>query len=233
MYEGMLVQLPRPQKGTPVREPSAALGAETADQFEAGLRRDLASTPFLSLDAALGGWRKRALDIALVIATAPLWIVLMIAAAIVADVRRLPVFVSDRRIGHGGRSFECVAMMLSRPTADIVQLHPQNGAASAPPARFGLSFQGLVERLPQVFSVLRGDMSLVGPRPLQAEDLETLSKGGRKAYLGARPGIFSLSDVEEEGTLSAQLKHYALTWSVASDLVLLGEVLLGALRLRR
>src|SRR5690606_7754475 len=88
----MLIQLP---SGSPAQP-----GPQNADQesttFEAGLRRDLASSPIVSYDAMLGGPAKRAIDLVLALVTAPLWIPLTLVAAGVSKLRdRSPVFLAQ------------------------------------------------------------------------------------------------------------------------------------------
>ena len=50
------------------------------------------------------------------------------------------------------------------------------------------------ERLPRLINVLRGEMSLVGPAPLDAEGLEQL-KTSKRYYLSARPGVVGIAAI--------------------------------------
>ena len=104
----MLIQLP---SGSP--EPQ---GPQNADQesttFEAGLRRDLASSPIVSYDSVLGGAAKRAVDLTIALITTPVWAPLLLLAAGWSKLRdQSPVFLTDERIGN---RFEHEGERLSR-----------------------------------------------------------------------------------------------------------------------
>ena len=106
----MLIQLP---SGSP-DQPGPQNADQTTTSFEAGLRRDLASSPVVSYDAVLGGVVKRAIDLVLALATAPLWTPLMLLVAAWAKLRdRAPVFVAQDCIGYGGRWFKCYALRVA------------------------------------------------------------------------------------------------------------------------
>ncbi len=126
-------------------------------------------------------WGKRVLDIvgamALLVATAPLW--LMVALAVRLRLGSPIVFV-QLRAGRGGQPFALLKFrsMRAGPGSDAERLDG-----------FGrlLRRSGLDE-LPQLFNVLRGEMSLVGPRPLPLDYLQHYS--ARQArMLRVRPGI--------------------------------------------
>ena len=124
---------------------------------------------------------KRILDIILVLVTLPFWLPLMV---VVIGVIRLnsrgPVFYRQQRIGYRGKQFmlfkfrtmhvnaetqshEDYFASLVRAEVPMTKLDAAGDSRLIPGARF-LRAGGLDE-LPQIFNVLRGDMSLVGPRP--------------------------------------------------------------------
>jgi lipopolysaccharide/colanic/teichoic acid biosynthesis glycosyltransferase len=126
-------------------------------------------------------WGKRVFDVAgalaLLVATAPLFLLVALAVRL-----RLgsPVLFVQWRAGRGGRPFPLLKFrsMRTGPGSDAERLD-----------RFGrvLRLTGLDE-LPQLFNVLRGEMSLVGPRPLPLDYLGHYS--ARQArMLRVRPGI--------------------------------------------
>lgn len=112
--------------------------------------------------------RKRAFDLALLLPLVPLFAVLvgaLAAGVLVCDGR--PIFFTQPRVGRGRRLFQIVKLRTMTCEAD---------PAARRPTRFGrfLRQRGLDE-LPQLLvNILRGDMSLVGPRPLTPADAERL-----------------------------------------------------------
>ncbi|HRO04200.1 MAG TPA: sugar transferase [Terricaulis sp.] len=228
----MLVQLPRGPG-----QPKATSDGECTS-FEAALRRDLASAPVISYDVMLGGWSKRALDVALTLLAAPVWAPAMLIAAAWSKMRHpAPVFIARERIGYGGRAFSCYGLRISPPTAVIEQLRPNLEETPVPAndwraiaSRAETSrakWRRLFESLPELLNVLRGEMSLVGPAPLSAEELEPL-KTSKRYYLSARPGVVgiaSIADADEEDP--GHYKIYALSWSLGADLLVLWDGLRG------
>lgn len=227
----MLIQMPRGSKDQPGTQ-----NAEECSAFEAALRRDLASAPVISYDAVLGGFTKRAFDVAVTLFTLPLWMPAMLIAAAWSKLKHpAPVFETHLRVGYGGRVFKCNSLRIEPPTATIAHLH---GAKEEKPANDWTSitsnaetrrekWRRALERLPRMFNVLAGDMSLVGPSPLEQEQLEPM-KTGKRYYLSTRPGVVGIStivDADEEQ--ASQYKIYAFSWSLMTDIVILTDALRG------
>jgi len=118
---------------------------------------------------------KRALDTLLVLVIAPLTLALglLIAAAIRVDSRGAVIF-SQRRIGRDGKPFTLYKFRTMRDGPD------DNARFAAPEddrlTRVGRVLRRMrVDELPQLWNVLRGDLSLVGPRPEQGAFVERFS----------------------------------------------------------
>ena len=210
--------------------------AEECDAFEAALRRDLASAPVISYDAMLGGLSKRTFDFTLTLVTLPVWLPVLLIAAAWSKIRHpAPVFQAHERVGYGGHLFKCFTLRLEPPSATIAHLHAPkeekpandwNSIASKAETRRE-KWRRAIERLPRLFNVLGGDMSLVGPSPLSQEQLEPM-KTGKRYYLSARPGVVGVStivDADEEE--ASQYKIYAFSWSMMTDIVILSDALRG------
>ncbi len=218
----MLIQMPRGPSDQP-----GPNSAEARNTFEAALRRDLASAPVVSYDAVLGGWGKRALDVALVLLTTPLWApVLGIAAGISKLRHSAPVFIADERIGYGGRAFLRYSLRIEPPTQKVEEIVAGGDDSEQTRAWRVIETQAedrrakwvhALERLPQLLNVLRGEMSIVGPSPLTRDELEPM-KSAKRHYLSARPGVVGVSVILDghEDTL-AQYKAYAMSWSFLTD----------------
>ena len=169
----------------------------------------------------VGGSAKRLLD---VIVSALMLLVLaplMLAAAGLVSLLAGPAIVSQQRVGFGGRHF---TMLKFRTT--------HAGDARAVCLSNVLRQSGLDE-LPQLFNVLKGDMSLVGPQPLMAEEVKSYG-GYARHYWAARPGLTGLW--QPAGTSTASYKArmtrdrlYVSKWSLGLDLALLAKSVLAPL----
>lgn len=141
---------------------------------------------------------KRTLDVMVAVATAPIWLAV---AAVVALAVRLssgaPVLFRQRRTGLGGRIFTIFKFRTMRsgdaPDEErITQL-----------GRF-LRKTGLDE-LPQMVNVLKGDMSMIGPRPLLPEYLPLYSAEQARRH-EVRPGISGWAQVRGRNALGWEEK---------------------------
>jgi lipopolysaccharide/colanic/teichoic acid biosynthesis glycosyltransferase len=133
--------------------------------------------------------RKRAFDI--VVAAAALAILAPVLAAVAAAVKldsRGPVLFVQQRIGRGGRPFEILKFRTMVVGAE--RLGPNVSATEdARLTRVGrLLRRCFLDEAPQLVNVLRGDMSLVGPRPETPEYAALLSADERR-ILSVRPGM--------------------------------------------
>ena len=163
----------------------------------------------------------------------PLW--LLIAAAIKLDSRG-PVLYCDRRIGLNEQEFGMFKFRTMR--ADAAELQPElEEANEAGGALFKIADDPRVTRVgrvlrhfsidevPQVLNVLRGEMSLVGPRPLPIRDFELLEPWHRKRYL-VLPGMTGLWQIAGRSSLGfddlVRLDFYYLEhWSIWLDISIL------------
>lgn len=226
----MLVQLPRGSSDQP-----KALRDDGCDAFEAALRRDLATAPVVSYESVLGGGVKRAADVFVVVLLSPIWLPLMLFAALWSKIRHsAPVFRADERVGYGGRVFQCYGLRIAPPTAVIEHLRPVDAEPAndwgviASKAETGRAkWRRVFERLPQMFNVLKGEMSLVGPAPLAQADLEPL-KTAKRYYLSARPGVVGINSIADaDAEDPGHYKLYFMSWSLSADALIMWDALRG------
>ena len=133
---------------------------------------------------------KRAFDAALagtgLILSAPLWAVF--AAAIKLEDGG-PVFFRQERVGLGGRRFATLKFRSMRPDAEASTGAIQASERDPRVTRVGRFMRATaMDELPQLWNILRGDMSFVGPRALRPGEIET-GAGGRLERLEDVPGF--------------------------------------------
>jgi exopolysaccharide production protein ExoY len=205
----MLVQLP----SRPAETPDLAGSSEPA-AFQEALRRDLSRAPVVAYDEVVGRGQKRAFDLALTLLTLPVWGAVLFFATLRAKLRhRGRAIVGHERVGYGGRAFRCLCLRRSGPS---LVADAEDAAERDRPGT-------LLERLPQLFNVLRGQMSLVGPVPLALDQIEGL-KSAQRFYLSARPGVFGIDAfIETDEDPANQYKAYARAWSLFIDAVILWD----------
>jgi exopolysaccharide biosynthesis polyprenyl glycosylphosphotransferase len=180
---------------------------------------------------------KRALDIAVAtIALIPIALVTPLIALLIALDSRGPVFFRQVRIGRDGREFEMLKFRTMRVNAEaeLVALNEQN-EGSGPlfklkcdprVTRVGAVMRKFsLDELPQFWNVVRGDMSVVGPRPpLPAEVTSYDGRVFRRLYI--KPGITGLwqisgrSDLSWDESVRLDLR-YVENWSVMTDLMIM------------
>jgi exopolysaccharide biosynthesis polyprenyl glycosylphosphotransferase len=174
----------------------------------------------------------------------PFW--LLIALAIKLDSPG-PVLYRDRRVGLNEREFDMLKFRTMRVDAEVRQaeLEQENEAEGAlfkirddpRVTRVGRMLRRFsLDEIPQVLNVLRGEMSLVGPRPLPVRDYELLELWHRKRYL-VLPGMTGLWQVAGRSSLGfddlVRLDFYYLEhWSIWLDISILLKTLPAVLAAR-
>jgi exopolysaccharide biosynthesis polyprenyl glycosylphosphotransferase len=194
---------------------------------------DLKSPIFAGTDWAL----KRLFDIVvsalILIVGLPVW---LLVALLVKCTSRGPVFYADPRVGLGEREFRMLKFRTMVVDADRQQelLERANEATGAlfkiredpRVTRVGGVLRRLsLDEIPNVVNVLRGEMSLVGPRPLPLRDYERLEPWHRRRY-NVLPGITGLWQVAGRSDLTfddlVRLDFYYLeNWSIWLDISIL------------
>ena len=204
------------------------------------------------------GWgevAKRIFDVTTVVATIPAWgSIMLILCVMQAIFNPGPLFFRDKRLtkyskpfglykfrsmgakyGKNGALADFEAM--GRP--DLVKEYKRDFKVENDPriTRFGNFLRkSSLDELPQLFNVLRGEISLVGPRPIPVKELEAKFTKKRGALLhevrGGITGLWQVSgrnDIDTETRIKLEL-YYVQNWSFWLDIKILFKTILVVLR---
>lgn len=186
-------------------------------------------------------WAKRSLDLVIGI---PLLLLLLVVGPILAVVVAVtspgPVLFRQLRTGRGGRQFHMFKLRTMYADAEdrlerdpeLMALYLENDykiPAELDPriTPVGRVLRKLsLDELPQILNVVLGQMSLVGPRPIVAQQVIDLYGDDMDAYLATRPGLTGRWQVSGRSEVTranrAELdRAYAEDWSLLGDLVIL------------
>jgi exopolysaccharide production protein ExoY len=193
---------------------------------------------------------KRVLDLVLGLALLPLVLLLLAPVCLLVTLDGGQPVYRHLRLGRGGRTFYCYKVRTMVPDADArlkALLDSNHLAREEWSERFKLKKDPRVTRLgqflrktsldelPQLWNVLRGEMSFIGPRPIIPDELERY--GDRAAaYLACSPGISGLWQVSGRNDASYEQRvlldeRYAREWTFVLDAQILLRtlpVVLGA-----
>jgi lipopolysaccharide/colanic/teichoic acid biosynthesis glycosyltransferase len=149
---------------------------------------------------------KRAFDATLagagLILSSPLWLVF---AALIKLEDGGPIFFAQDRVGIGGRPFDALKFRSMRPDAEALTGAIQAAEHDPRVTRVGRFMRATaMDELPQLWNILRGDMSFVGPRALRPGEIEAGADGrltrledvpGFEHRIKVRPGLTGLAQV--------------------------------------
>jgi exopolysaccharide biosynthesis polyprenyl glycosylphosphotransferase len=180
---------------------------------------------------------KRVVDMVLIVLASPVLILLFLLTMIAVRIDGPgPIFYANRRVGERGRHFNMIkfrsmvpdAEKMHRSLVETRELDPRRPKIQDDPritrvGRFIRKFS--LDELPNLINVLRGEMSLVGPRPPTPDEVE-LYESWHMQRLNIMPGITGLwqingrSDVPFEEMCLLDI-YYIENWSVKLDLQIL------------
>lgn len=174
---------------------------------------------------------KRGIDVVgalvLLVVTSP---ILLVAALAIRRTMGSPVLFRQARTGLGGWTFTLLKLrtMTNAGAGDL----SRDAQRLTPLGRFLRTTS--VDELPQLWNVLRGDMSLVGPRPLLPSYLPRYSPAQARRH-EVPPGLTGLAQVNGRNALSWEEKfaldvRYVNTWSLALDLAILWQTVVTLVR---
>nr|WP_076445095.1 sugar transferase [Roseivivax lentus] len=166
------------------------------------------------LPAAYRLYVKRALDVALVLIAALPALLMILPIALVIAAEGAAPFYGQKRVGRNGRVFRMWKLRSMVPNADeMLHAHLEQNPQAAAEWRMHQKLRDdpritplgriirktSLDELPQLWNVLKGDMSLVGPRPMMLEQ-RAIYPGA--AYYAMRPGITGFWQTSERNESS-------------------------------
>ncbi|MEJ6848433.1 sugar transferase [Sinorhizobium fredii] len=238
-----------PQDWSSSKSRSYRIGVGLSREADADAERQPASAHGSNL-SPLGSWRKRALDLTVASVAIVLAMPLMLVVALlIAVIIGRPILFVHRRIGFNGRSFDCYKFRTMVENADqVLEAYLARNPEAAEEWRETqklkhdprVTFLGQILRkssldeLPQLFNVLRGEMSCVGPRPIVADELLRYGSTAEE-YLKTRPGLTGLWQISGRNDVDYARRvvldaQYVRSWSILADLAILVRTVLAVMR---
>lgn len=245
--QGSLVVSQCEEQGIIVRIPPDLFSLKVAH----ATTEELQSDPVITFaTGAMEGWPivvKRFLDL---LASTVLLLVLAPFLALVALTIKAtspgPVLFAQERLGHNKRrfrmyKFRTMVADAERRQAGLEHLNEAGGPVfkikdDPRITPFGKFLRkSSIDELPQLFNVLRGDLSLVGPRPLPVRDYEGFDQDWHRRRFSVRPGITCLWQISGRSNISFDRwmeldMEYIDQWSLWLDIKILAKTIPAVLR---
>lgn len=236
------------EQGIRVTLPSSLFELKNARVMAEGV--DEAEPVFTMATGAIEGApaaAKRAIDMivaaALLVAFAPMFLAV---ALLIKATSPGPVFFTQERIGVNKRrfrmlKFRTMVVDAERRQRELEHLNEANGPVfkirkDPRITSLGAALRNTsIDELPQLLNVLKGDLSLVGPRPLPVRDYEGFERDWHRRRFSVRPGITCLWQIGGRSDLSFERwmeldMQYIDTWSLWLDLKILFKTIPAVLR---
>ena len=198
----------------------------------------LRSTPALSWELMCKEIFDRIAAVLIILGTLPFWLIAAVGIAIQSP--GAPVLFSQKRAGRYGRPFRMWKFRTMVPDAEALlqQIKEEHGNEMDGPVfkldrdprvfSFGAWLRKLsIDELPQLLNVARGEMSLVGPRPLPLYEVEAFPDMAHRRRLSVKPGITCLWQVSGRNQITkfddwVKLDlQYIDNWSLWLDAIIL------------
>lgn len=196
-----------------------------------------------AISEPIGRSSKRIVDV--IIASTALLVLsplLLIVAIIVKFSDGGPVFYSHTRIGLGGASFKCLKFRTMKTDAgahltELLNANPEAKIEWEATRKLkndprvtvvgGILRESSIDELPQLINIVKGEMSLVGPRPITCEELPLYGEHV-SSYMAGRPGLTGHWQISGRNDVSYQQRvsldvQYLQNWSLAWDFVIMAK----------
>ena len=181
---------------------------------------------------------------ALLLCLSPLF--LLVALLIKASAPHSPVFFAQTRVGYNRRRFKMLKFRTMVPEAEHLQANLES-LNEAPGPVFKIKNDPRItpigrwlrrislDELPQLLNIIKGDMSLVGPRPLPLRDVERFEESWLKRRFSVKPGLTGLWQVNGRNNTNFDqwIEHdlaYIDQWSFGLDFKILAKTIPAVLK---
>lgn len=199
-------------------------------------------------DVSWSLWFKDVLDrlgaLLLIVVTAPIWLLAMAGTWLSS---RGPIFFTQDRAGRYGKSFRMFKFRTMCTEAEELREKMEHQNEMSGPVfkvkddprvfAFGRWLRRLsIDELPQLINILKGEMSLVGPRPLPLYEVDRIEKHAQRRRLSVKPGLTCLWQIMGRNRIHSFEEWVALdlkyidNWSLWLDLEIMCKTLPAVLR---
>lgn len=142
-----------------------------------------------------------------------------------------PAFFRQERVGKGQKPFICWKLRTMAAGTKQAGTHEVSAASVTSVGRF--LRKSKLDEIPQLWNVLRGDMSFVGPRPCLPAQLDLINEREKRGVFSVLPGITGLGqvngiDMSVPERLAECDAEYVRNQSLSLDLRLVWETIMGA-----
>lgn len=182
---------------------------------------------------------KRLFDILMALIALPIVLIIcLLVAPLIYFTDKGPIFYNAYRIGLNGKLFKMYkfrSMVVNAPDLRLADGSTYNGEDDPRVTKIGKFLRKTsLDEVPQIFNVLKGDMSLIGPRPDPPDWIERYPEEVR-VFLTVKPGITGYSQAYFRNSVDGiqKMKHdayYALNCSFILDIKILARTILTVLR---
>ncbi len=142
------------------------------------------------------------LAIAVIAVLFPVFLILFVVIKVSGDG---PVIFNQQRAGKGGKPFTFYKFRTMRADADPYGASPKSGDDPRLTKVGRFLRESSLDELPQLFNILKGDMSIVGPRPLYISQIDEWDERQKKRLL-VKPGLTGLAQIHGRGHLTREEK---------------------------
>jgi exopolysaccharide biosynthesis polyprenyl glycosylphosphotransferase len=221
-----------------------AIARPTFDVLGGKLMLVFHSTPQVSWALWFKDWLDRIGALVLLLISAPMWLVAILGIRLSSNG---PVFFHQERAGRYGRPFRMWKFRTMHAGAEKQRAALESNNEMDGPVfkikddprifSFGAFLRRTsIDELPQLLNVLRGEMSLVGPRPLPVYEIDRIQKDAQRRRLSVKPGLTCLWQISGRNGISSFDDWVALdlkyidNWSLWLDMQILARTIPAVLR---